>query len=443
MMIAGPFELKQGGFGMALRRPVYLREGDTSSFWGFSIVVTKVDDLLSYAHFGRVNGGENNYRLTVDMNGAEMLVRGNAPADPAVQVSREFGQKTWHVYVTPMISWQAMLTFFGFSLMLVLASLFAAIFSVRLHSYADSSKKDALTGINNRRGFDEALQGIHDDQKTRQMLLVAIDINSFKTFNDVYGHAVGDILLQSFAEELVQLVGSHGDVGRNGGDEFHTILQNPDSAMLQRLADFFNSSHYITNGDGRISYKVSGGYTTYPDQATSVVDLYREADVALYRAKTAKGNRFWKYSEDMREEPREQMGFNFRDLAEGVPGPVLIYRADETKKILFANPACVRLLGCDSPEEFMELTKGSFKFLIYPDDLDWAERSIELQQGDGDGDDMDYLIYRVLTKDGTVKHISNVGKKIHHDYYGDVYFVLLVDNESSGKFATNPADPTL
>ena len=76
---------------------------------------------------------------------------------------------------------------------------------------------DALTGLKNRRGFDKDIANMAADHRLKSACIVAMDINNFKSFNDLYGHSVGDVLLTSFASELHELTGHSGILSRNGG----------------------------------------------------------------------------------------------------------------------------------------------------------------------------------------------------------------------------------
>ena len=74
--VAGPFNLKQGGFGFAVRQPVYLKKGDTSTFWGFSIVICDMEDVLRQAAFDSIDKLGYSYRLTATVNNEEVFVSG-------------------------------------------------------------------------------------------------------------------------------------------------------------------------------------------------------------------------------------------------------------------------------------------------------------------------------------------------------------------------------
>ncbi|MCR4817526.1 MAG: EAL domain-containing protein, partial [Fretibacterium sp.] len=101
-------------------------------------------------------------------------------------------------------------------------------------------------------------------------------------------------------------------------------------------------------------------------------------------------------------------GKDFLDYAQYMPGGFFIYRAGGGKEILFANEKFVNIFECDSFEDFMDYTGGSFKGLVYPDDLERVERQIAGQVGDY-GDSFDYVQYRIQTKTGRIRYIEDFG----------------------------------
>ena len=119
--------------------------------------------------------------------------------------------------------------------------------------------------------------------------------------------------------------------------------------------------------------------------------------------------------------------FNFEDLASGLPGAVFCYKAHGDKRILFANQRCINLFGCSNMAEFLDITHGSFWTLVYKEDIDEVERSIWSQINEPENQDGDYVVYRVICKDGSQKNLLHIGHLINHKVYGDIFFVILFD----------------
>lgn len=109
-----------------------------------------------------------------------------------------------------------------------------------------------------------------------------------------------------------------------------------------------------------------------------------------------------------------------------MPGGFFIYRADEDERILYVNNAVLRIFGCHDREEFDKLTGGTFKGFVYPDDLQEVEESISVQISNSIYD-FDYVEYRVLCKDGTIRWIEDYGHYIRSESAGGIFYVFIGD----------------
>ena len=165
---------------------------------------------------------------------------------------------------------------------------------------------DTLTGLLNKhasqRALGEALA--QAKQKNESVSVFQLDIDRFKELNDEYGHRAGDEILQRLGHILQTNFKDLGMCGRIAGDEFIVILpgQRADSAFIlaeevRRLVD--DSEITVTlgqsgGGHGRtfnMSFHISGGIASSPNDATELVDLLRKAGEALYRSKQTGRNR--------------------------------------------------------------------------------------------------------------------------------------------------------
>jgi len=157
---------------------------------------------------------------------------------------------------------------------------------------------DFLTGLANRRRFDEAL----DTEWTRAMrigqplTLIMIDVDHFKKYNDRYGHQAGDECLRKLASVLIDNLCRTSDVvARYGGEEFSVISAYTDLVAAQQLAQRIRlavESLALTHEDSTFGIvTISLGIAvTIPDQEHSTDDLIRAADQALYDAKASGRN---------------------------------------------------------------------------------------------------------------------------------------------------------
>ena len=152
------------------------------------------------------------------------------------------------------------------------------------------ARTDALTGLANRRSFDEALtRAIAEaDRFGHNVGLVICDVDNFKRVNDLYGHEVGDHVLRSIAATLSTGVRGVDLVARYGGEELVMLLGKADVAMAWEVAERMRSSieaKTIGVGEHLVHVTASFGVASYPEAARLGDELFPAADKALYAAK--------------------------------------------------------------------------------------------------------------------------------------------------------------
>ena len=114
-------------------------------------------------------------------------------------------------------------------------------------------------------------------------------------------------------------------------------------------------------------------------------------------------------------------------LGDQIPGGFFIYRADDEQEILYVNRATLRIFGCDTLEEFKDLTGYTFNGMMHPDDAAKTQDSIDAQIADQSNEDMDYVEYRIVRKDGEIRWVDDYGHFARLPGYGDVYYVFIMD----------------
>ena len=183
-------------------------------------------------------------------------------------------------------------SFVSFILMIsVLSIITSYINKVYIRQLKENSIKDHLTGLFNRRYFDEILdywiQKAHSKKNTFGVIL--IDVDNFKSYNDTYGHHSGDKLLQYISAFLVRSVDLHDIVCRYGGDEFAIIITEPTHEFMYEIASSITSSineiDFSTIGFGFNHVTLSMGLAFFPVHGLNRTELMRHADKNLMRAK--------------------------------------------------------------------------------------------------------------------------------------------------------------
>jgi diguanylate cyclase (GGDEF)-like protein len=162
---------------------------------------------------------------------------------------------------------------------------------------------DGLTGIDNRRAFDEAIE--REWRRTMRtgspLSLLLFDADHFKRFNDTYGHLVGDDCLREIARSIRSKVNRPGDeVARYGGEEFAVLLPETSADAAEKLAEAIcrqvaglRIPHSANEARGLVT--ISGGVATAVAAIGGMLKmpegLVRAADAALYKAKNQGRNR--------------------------------------------------------------------------------------------------------------------------------------------------------
>ena len=173
-----------------------------------------------------------------------------------------------------------------------------AIANLRLReTLRTQALRDPLTGLPNRRDFEEVLprELSRSERSQRPVSVLALDIDHFKRFNDTFGHDAGDVVLQSFGHTLRKITRTEDLPARLGGEEFMVILSDTNTEEAVAVAE--NIRQTIENMDvrhqnvslGKIT--VSIGVASFPHHADQGLGLMQAADAALYRAKHEGRNR--------------------------------------------------------------------------------------------------------------------------------------------------------
>lgn len=164
----------------------------------------------------------------------------------------------------------------------------------------DLSQRDGLTGVSNRRAFDERL--VQEWQRAQRngttLGLIMIDIDDFKAFNDTYGHLAGDDCLKRVAQSLLYKIARPADMlARYGGEEFVCILPETDTLGVARVGEHMRQGVEDLNiihaqsstGDG-VSISL-GGVSWKPQMQDKCEEMILAADTKLYEAKKTGRNR--------------------------------------------------------------------------------------------------------------------------------------------------------
>ena len=441
VIMQGPFELKQGGYGIAVRNPVYLEdENGKKSFWGFTIVILKVPEIFSNSVEALSNFG---YKYSLQKcaspwdNMYEWVYGSKKELNnPVIYDFDVYGDK-WRLEILPKSGFynnKYLIFMFigGVIIVLLLTGLTAALIFINENrkNFKRLAVTDALTGIYNRLGFDDQVEQYMRQNPQKHCVVAMLDIDDFKLVNDMYGHAAGDGVLKKLAESMKQYFSKDAILGRNGSDEFSIFMPDCTAVEVTPFLKKFTEEtrKFYCKGEER-AFTISLGFAEYPVFADDRSQLIRCADKALYDVKMRGKNGCMAYREGEQVKSRAKLGFVIKDIIDNLPGAFIVYRADkENDEILLANSEMLRLTGCKNMDELLAYTGKSFCNLIRPDEQESCQKSIWSQINGGHSND--YIFFHMRKADGTYISVLDHGRIVDSVYNGRVFYVMIMDLKS-------------
>lgn len=164
---------------------------------------------------------------------------------------------------------------------------------------------DSLTKLYNRVGFNNEIQKYIKsiENKNVRAALLFLDIDKFKNVNDVYGHNIGDELLEQFAKRICDNAPKNSIVARTSGDEFIMFIKEYESKeyihnLVNELVKILNHPYHIK--DYKIKSTASIGMAFYPESSDNIEEIIIQADIAMYNVKKSGRNNFTEYKSEMK-----------------------------------------------------------------------------------------------------------------------------------------------
>ena len=206
----------------------------------------------------------------------------------------------WMYYVKPYDVWETdminVCIFCGVGIILhIIAN------SIRIKEFVLTRKiniqkdTDELTGLKNKSALTRGINKFLEDKTKDKGIMLLLDIDHFKDINDTYGHDVGDIVLSQLGFFLEDMFKEDEIVGRFGGDEFIIFVKNTnDEEKAKSIAEaiYNGAGDFISFPDQDKPVKVSIGIALYHGEEKNYSEIFKKADIALYKTKAHRENKY-------------------------------------------------------------------------------------------------------------------------------------------------------
>ena len=297
-----PVKLLIGGLGVNVYRPVY-RDGAPiatvaqrrRALIGFAGGAFRVKDIVAAAT--STTSGPVDLQLRIDR---DTVIGPQDELDDAASAPIQIADRTWLLVVRdpnrPDVSLPLLLAVVGIALAALLGSLiFAWSRTERMQRLQREASQDPLTGLKNRRRFEEDLRMVmargRRERTTGAVLM--LDLDNFKRVNDTHGHPAGDLMIREIAAVLRRRSRESDVLARLGGDEFALVLPRCSPGEARVVAESIAAAireHRSTREDIEPISASVGVAMFGDDPRTSIESVVSEADTAMYAAKDGGGD---------------------------------------------------------------------------------------------------------------------------------------------------------
>ncbi|MFR0586221.1 diguanylate cyclase [Lactobacillus porci] len=437
--LQGPFKLAQGGSGMAVRSPLFLTKNGKTTFWGFAIAIIRVPDIFKDTAKTMGLSGYN-YRLYKNVSPLSkkkvLVMKSGSKLEKPVSFSfKTDSNNSWRLVISPKNGWQykrsnwiliyVMLT----DVLLVLLMLWIINRRIATRILEREASRDSLTQAYNRQGFDGYMQDYAQQHPNEKSTIIMLDVDDFKSVNDVFGHHVGDQVLVTLTKNLKQVFGPEAIVGRNGGDEFVVALPGLSMKQSQPTIEKMSKLKQTAVVDKKpIDFSISMGYSDFPGQARNYVEACRFADAALYEVKIAGKDSYASYKSGLSQDKRHnQLGLGMRALAAGDPTPLLVVKVDGEEPI-YVNKSLLDLFNCELSTNFYDYYGDSFANLIAPDDRKRVYTELKDFIAQAEDEERFKDNFSILTTDARVIRVRSEMKYSLNQRYGALIYLNFILN---------------
>lgn len=301
-IITNPFNLVQGGIGMATRTPVIIKNEKFDFLWGIVTATMDFEDILNAFNLSAFDKMNINYRLWyTNDNGEKVVIAENcANMDSAVSETINIYNLKWHLDILPEKGWHnENMNSLARLIIAMISALIAALVLLMLRIKRDGmlmrtlAQQDSLTHCYSRHYLNSELLDIKNGNwknPENNYSVAIVDVDKFKQINDTYGHTAGDRALISISQILRESLDNprKDRVVRFGGDEFLLFYSNAEKKDLRiKFQSILSSIEKVKFNDiPELKLGVSIG-VALPDlsESPSYKDMMKHADDNLYKVK--------------------------------------------------------------------------------------------------------------------------------------------------------------
>lgn len=331
IVIDGPVNLVQGDWALIARAPVFIND---NKLWGIIAVVIDIGDLIASSGldsvddylFALTNENSHGDRL-FDFGEASLWEEDYVAIEVAVSTGRWIlalapkdrvwanrGSIYWIIIVAGLLL-SCLMTAFMYNLVTTQSRLRSALVTIDHQAHFDP-----ITDLPNRRAFVDYLDQLTQKGREQHFAILFIDLDHFKEVNDNLGHDAGDELLVSVSERLRKQLRGSDFIARIGGDEFVVVINRFTSQqIINDLASQVNRhlSEPFNLRQNQIQITCSIGIALYPNDGIKTSELLKNADLAMYAAKTAGRRTHYFFNDELREQTERQNAIH-RRMREGL-----------------------------------------------------------------------------------------------------------------------------
>lgn len=296
LTLSGPFVLPQGDLGLEGRQPIYVhnKKGDFD-FWGYSIIVVKLTDILEKANLEQLTDAGYSYHIKSINTRAEgdAVVTHSETAvgkNPVIYML-DIPNGKWILETAPIEGWISYGRIAGQVFLCIVIALLlttVVVMFLKLRKQREVLRvmavTDPLTKLSSRHVFMDVLEE-HCRDLHCHFLLCYMDLDGFKEVNDTYGHDIGDRLIKAAAQRIQECLKEEDQLFRIGGDEFVAIVEaEKDDGWKQRMESIEKEIKrmFVFEENIYIEISISIGCAIYPQTSVDGKTLLREADSRMY-----------------------------------------------------------------------------------------------------------------------------------------------------------------